>query len=148
MSNQKRQLREQEICGHSVNEVLLTPEELAMDLTVDRCMDLSNALGECIFEDTGFMGEKGELLFAGFIMGRHPYLTDKILEITNGDCYEYMNLEDVFWNEDVDDAEQVEKSFELFLVEFCEFVNKTVATKERFNICCMSLMYYYKKKVV
>tara|TARA_Y100000310_G_C20638300_1_gene792449 strand:+ start:285 stop:689 length:405 start_codon:yes stop_codon:yes gene_type:complete len=119
------------VACHSMREVYLTDEELAMDITTDR---LFEEYEDNIFEDTGFINDK---VFAGFVLAKHPELSEFILDIINDKYFEYMNFSEIF--DDDDGYGGYEKLAELF----CEFVNLTKRSKERVNIFLISILNHY-----
>lgn len=124
------------IGGFNIKEIKITKEEAQLDVTYRRIEELMHLLGSNIFEYGGFFAQEGELVFAGFVANKRPEFFKDIMKEVNQDYYSAYGLMDVLGDE---------SGHYLFYDDFADFVNKTNATKARFNKFALSTLYYYDK---
>lgn len=139
-SENRKYWKEGNLPSFLIREIELMEKELAMDITTERLLEVSCEIGENVFEDTRFMSVRGEFLFAGFIMAKHPEFFEDIVEQTNDKYFEYMGLEECFYDDNGD------CDYDKFYGLFCEFVNRTKYTKERTNIFLITIMDFYNRE--
>jgi hypothetical protein len=122
------------IQGFNIPKRDLTEEESNRDISFERFDEWQMEVGEDFCDQVGSM--VNHYVFGGYLMAKHPELSEKILKIINnkyGDVLSYVSM----FEEHFDDEEDANKKFYTLLAEFA---NLTKVLKKNINQILIQVM--------
>lgn len=124
--------------GFSIDGRVLTEEEQKRELTFTRFRDWMYEVGED-YVDQSSLPKNSFLIFTGYLIGKYPEWSHKLLGITND---KHGNEQDIaaLYEEEFDD---IEEAIDKFYADLAEFANHTQHLKAAMNANLILVMEHY-----